>query len=60
MDHAYYGSESAVGSLISRDLFEVAQIRPRIPLNAGFYEVKKNLVEIGRTAGPPQLKVFLV
>ena len=36
VDHVYFGWESDVGSAISRDRFAVAQIRLRLPLDAGF------------------------
>ena len=44
MDHAYFGWESDVVSPISRDPFAAAQIRPRVPLDAGLLlGDKKNL-----------------
>ena len=60
-DHAYLGWELEPGSPISRDPFAAARIRPQVPLDAGLlWGQKGNLVVIGRTAGPPQLGVFLV
>lgn len=55
-DNVYFVRDSEVGSLISRNRLAVVQIRLRLPLDAGLWGGKRNLVDIGRTAGPPELE----
>ena len=49
-DHANFGWELEPVSPISHDPFAAARIRPRIPLDAGFYGVRKKIAE-DRTNG---------